>query len=131
MFLNIQQQYMLRPVVCLPCSHLTTGPRQNACAVYVQAAVSNAEQQVASLEVALQKGSQVTLSMTEKVAQTLAASNAQVEALKVGLRGQGGVTTRCGNMFVLVCVLPMKPACTCAWMQGLKGDAHDSPARRA
>jgi hypothetical protein len=49
----------------------------------MQAAVSSAEQQVSSLEAALQKGSQVTLSMTEKVAQTLAASNAQVEALKV------------------------------------------------
>jgi hypothetical protein len=59
----------------------------------VQAAVRSAEQQVASLEAALQKDSQVTLSMTEKVAQTLAASNAQVEALKVGEGGQGGVTT--------------------------------------
>lgn len=49
----------------------------------LQAAVVSAEQQVSSLEAALQKGSQVTLSMTEKVAQTLAASNAQVEALKV------------------------------------------------
>lgn len=45
--------------------------------------MSSAEQQVSSLEGALQKGSQVTLSMTEKVAQTLAASNAQTESLKV------------------------------------------------
>lgn len=50
----------------------------------MQAAVCSAEQQVSSLEAALQKGSQVTLSMTEKVAQTLAASNTQVDALKVG-----------------------------------------------
>lgn len=54
----------------------------------MQATVSSAEQQVSSLEAALQKGSQVTLSMTEKVAQTLAASNAQAEALKVSRAAQ-------------------------------------------
>jgi hypothetical protein len=49
----------------------------------VQAAVVSAEQQVSSLEAALQQGSQMTLSMTEKVAQTLAASNTQAETFKV------------------------------------------------
>jgi hypothetical protein len=38
---------------------------------------------VSSLEAALQQGSQMTLSMTEKVAQTLAASNTQAETFKV------------------------------------------------
>jgi hypothetical protein len=49
----------------------------------VQAAAHTAEQQVSSLEAALQKGSQVTVSMTEKVAQALSAANSQVESLKV------------------------------------------------
>jgi acetylglutamate kinase len=50
----------------------------------LQAAAHTAEQQVSSLEAALQKGSQVTVSMTEKVAQALSAANSQVESLKVG-----------------------------------------------
>jgi hypothetical protein len=49
----------------------------------MQAAAHTAEQQVCSLEAALQKGSEVTVSMTEKVAQALSAANSQVEALKV------------------------------------------------
>lgn len=55
----------------------------HACLTCLQAAVASAEQQVSSLEAALQQGSQVTLSMTEKVAQTLAASNTQAETFKV------------------------------------------------
>lgn len=62
-----------------------------------QAAVSSAEQQVSSLEAALQKNSQVTLSMTEKVAQTLSAANAQTEALKVGA-GVGDVCGVCAEL---------------------------------
>jgi acetylglutamate kinase len=50
----------------------------------LQAAAHTAEQQASSLEAALQKGSQVTVSMTEKVAQALSAANSQVESLKVG-----------------------------------------------
>lgn len=49
----------------------------------MQADAQNAKVQIANLEAALQKGSEVTVSMTEKVAQALAAANAQVEALKV------------------------------------------------
>jgi acetylglutamate kinase len=55
----------------------------------MQAAAHTAEQQVCSLEAALQKGSEVTVSMTEKVAQALSAANSQVEALKVGEGGEG------------------------------------------
>lgn len=49
----------------------------------MQAAGHNAEVQVSSLEAALAKGSEVTVSMTEKVAQAMSAANAQMESLKV------------------------------------------------
>lgn len=64
--------------VCCCCEHCA--------AAGLQANVTSAEQQASSLEAALQKSSQVTLSMTEKVAQTLAASSAQAEALKVSCK---------------------------------------------
>lgn len=71
-------RFLLVPHSCTPLSVLH-------CAMLycMQAAVVSAEQQVSSLEAALQQGSQMTLSMTEKVAQTLAASNTQAETFKV------------------------------------------------
>lgn len=83
----------MQPLLCRHPSGPTCQKASKACddrvllSVCIQAAAHNAELQVASLEAALQKGSEVTVSMTEKVAQALAAANAQVEALKVMISG--------------------------------------------
>jgi hypothetical protein len=68
----------------LPFSVLIITVRRRRCAL-LQAAAASAGAQVSSLEAAVQKGSQVTLSMTEKVAHSLAAANAQANNLKVRL----------------------------------------------
>lgn len=91
----------------------------------------SAEQQVSSLEAALQKGSQVTLSMTEKVAQTLAASNTQVDALKVGrsrsLEACGHHSSK-GISMTQDALIPIPSrACGCRLqILGVEGGQHNS-----
>ncbi|PNH07526.1 Leucine-rich repeat and coiled-coil domain-containing protein 1 [Tetrabaena socialis] len=51
----------------------------------VRAAAATAEAKVASLEAALQQSSTVTVSMTAKIAQTMAEANAQIDILKARL----------------------------------------------
>ncbi|EFJ51748.1 hypothetical protein VOLCADRAFT_56822 [Volvox carteri f. nagariensis] len=51
----------------------------------LRAAMAAAEQKVAGLEAALQQSSSVTVSMTAKIAQTMADANAQIDVLKARL----------------------------------------------